>query len=84
MLITFKYNGILIQLHYDNADGHLKYVINQSNGKKMKKETYEEDDGYRFVDKMGATIMQTCNVDCVRIVDLDIFVPKFIFIENVH
>ena len=82
MLISFKYNGILIQLHYNNSDGHLMYVINQATGKKMMKEDYVEGDAYRFVENVGFGTMKTCNVDCIRIIDLDLFVPKYIFIKN--
>jgi len=82
MIISFKHNGILIHLHYDGVDGHLLYAINQSNGKKMMRESYDEDDGYRFVEKTWPVKIMTCNVDCVRIIELDLFVPKFIFIKN--
>ena len=82
MTVTFKYNDILIHLHYDNSDGHLLYAVNQSTGKKMMLEKYETDAGYRIETKHDYITMQVCNVDCVRIVDLDLFVPKFIFIKN--
>jgi len=82
MTVTFKYNDILIHLHYDNVDGRFLYAVNQSTGKKMMRETYDEDDGYRFVEKNWPVKTETCNVDCIRIVDLDLFVPKFIFIPN--
>jgi hypothetical protein len=82
MIISFKYKGILIQLHYHSVDGHFLYAVNQLTGKKMMRETYDEDDGYRFIEKTWPVKTMTCNVDCVRIIELDIFVPKFIFIKN--
>lgn len=81
-MISFKYKGVLVQLQYSNDDGHFQYALNQATGKKMMKETYDEDDGYRLVEKTFPVKIMACNVDCVRLIDLDIFVPKFIFIKN--
>ena len=81
MVVSFKCNDTNIQLYYDE-NGMLMYVVDQATGKKMMKEVYEYDVGYRINNNMGYTNMDTCNVDCVRIIDLDLFVPKYIFVKN--
>jgi len=68
-----------IILHYD-TNGVLAYVLNPLTDKKMMVEYTQVGNGYEFSDNNGYVPMSMCNAVYVRIMDLDLFVPKFLFI----
>jgi hypothetical protein len=70
----------LIVLYGDN--GILDHVIDYNTGKKMMVEYTQEGSGYELTKNNGYVEMSMCNAVYVRIIDLDIFVPKFLYIRN--
>jgi hypothetical protein len=81
MIIIYNFSGREITAKYD-ADGYLEHVTDIATGKKMMVEYTQFGTGYEFTNNNGYTDMRMCNAVYVRIMDLDIFVPKFIFILN--
>ncbi len=65
-----------------NQDGKLEYVTDLANDKKMMVEIYTEGVGYEIKKETGYVTMDVCDVRCVRIMDLDYFVPMRLFIKN--
>ena len=80
-----------IHLKYDNTDmllvygdsGILSHIIDIETGRKMMVEYTQVGHGYEMTEHNGYIPMEMCNAVYVRIVDIDLFVPKFIFIPNV-
>lgn len=81
MKINFEYSGFKMILNYD-SEGVLQYVINESTGKKMMRETNQVGDGIERKEHNGYVKMPICSATYERIIDADVFVPKFIFIPN--
>jgi len=70
-----------IEINY-NDDGVLKNVLDLSNGENMMVEYTQVGSGYDFTSHNGYVKMDMCNAIYVRIMKLDIFIPKFLFINN--
>jgi hypothetical protein len=79
--IKFEYNGNKLILVYSDK-GTLEYVINTENDKKMMIELNQIGRGYEITRNSSFVSMDMCNAVYVRIMEIDIFVPKFIFIPN--
>lgn len=59
-----------------------KYVKITETNKKMMVEYTQIGTGYEMTKNNGYVSMNMCNAVYVRIVELNVFVPKFIFISN--
>ena len=81
MKINFNYLGNNMILSYDD-NGMLYNVTRKETGDKMMIEYTQVGSGYEFSDNNGYVSMDMCNAVYVRIMKLDVFVPKFIFIPN--
>lgn len=81
MEINFEYDGNKLLLVYSDK-GTLEHVINTKDNKKMMIEFYQRGSGYEISRNNGFITMDICNGVYVRIMEFDIFVPKFIFILN--
>ena len=82
MEIRLMYDGINIEITYDNEDGVLKHVKNLHTGKFMMIETKQEGIGYTIKTDNYLMKMDVCDARYVRIMELDIFIPRLMFIEN--
>ena len=81
MEIYLKHSDKRLFLVYDDK-GVLEHVIEGDSEEKMMLEYTQEGNGYEFEDHNGYVKMRTCKAIYVRIMDLDIFVPKFIYIKQ--
>jgi hypothetical protein len=75
--------GTAIELTYDD-NGRFEYAKKFDTGEYLKFETITQGLGYK-IDKNKTLSLGECSV-CdaryVRIIDFDIFVPKFVYIKN--
>jgi len=82
MEINFNYNGNDLILVYDD-NGILEHIINTTkNNKKMMFQFIQHGMGYELEKNNEYMSMDVCTAIYVRIMELDVFVPKFIFIPN--
>ena len=81
MEINYDYNGYKFTAHYDD-DGYLKFVEDSAIKTKLMVEIYQEGVGYEINDTNGYTVMSTCKAMYVLVMVADLFIPKFLFIEN--
>jgi len=81
MKINLNYCDSELILEY-NKKGILDYVIDNKTGKKLMVEYTQVGTGYELTKNNGFILMEMCNAVYVRIMELNIFVPKFIFIPN--
>jgi hypothetical protein len=81
MEISYDFSGTKVIAEYDNA-GCFEHVINVKTQRKMMVEYTQIGTGYEITDDNGYIKMKMCNAVYVRIMDLDVFIPKFIFILN--
>jgi len=81
MKIDFNYSGKNLMLVY-NDNGTLEYIINAETNEKMIIEYTQVGIGYEITKNNGYIPMSMCNAIYVRIMDLNVFVPKYIFILN--
>jgi hypothetical protein len=81
MKIVYDFSGTIVIAKYDNV-GCFEHVINTETQKKMMVEYTQIGTGYEITDDNGYIKMKMCNAVYVRIMDLDVFIPKFIFILN--
>jgi hypothetical protein len=81
MKINFEYKETKMILDYDN-EGYLNHITNSETGKKMMVEYTQYGSGYEFTHNNGYVAMDMCHAVYVRIMELDLFIPKFIFIPN--
>lgn len=81
MEINFDYNGNKLILVYSDK-GTLEHVINTKDNKKMMIEFSQCGCGYEINRNNGFITMDVCDAIYVRIMEIDVFVPKFIFIKN--
>jgi hypothetical protein len=65
-----------------NQDGMLEYVTDIANDRKMMFEFYQEGLGYEIGKTKGYVVMEKCDASYVRIMELDYFIPKYLFIKN--
>lgn len=79
MEINFEHYGNKIIISYDDY-GILKNITESNTGKKLMYEFYQEGDGFEINENNGYLNQKTCTATYVRIIDLDIFIPKFIII----
>jgi hypothetical protein len=85
MKINFEYKGKKIVLVYDD-NGRLEHIVDTETDKKMMIEYTQVGSGFEINmnNHNGYIPMKMCNAVYVRIMELDIFVPKFIYIPNVE
>lgn len=81
MKIEFDYKEIKMILVYD-VDGSFEHVINLDNNEKMMVEYTQVGSGYEYTENNGYVKMTMCNAVYIRIIELDVFIPKFMFIPN--
>ncbi len=81
MKIPFEYNGRNLILTY-NERGILDNVLDTATDCNMMMEYTQVGTGYEFSTHNGYVRMDMCNAVYIRIMELDVFVPKFIFIPN--
>lgn len=81
MNIPFEYNGRNILLTY-NERGILEHVTDTDTDRKLVMQFTQVGKGFEFTTNNGYVAMDMCNAVYIRIMELDVFVPKFIFIPN--
>lgn len=81
MKVDFEHNGTKMILNY-GENGSLDKVYNCDTNKNMMMETYQEGMGYKIERHNGYMPMDVCNGVYIRIMDLNVFVPKYMFISN--
>ncbi len=81
MKVKITHSDKDIEITYDE-DGYIEYVTNLDSGKKMMMESFVEGKGYKIEENTFLMKMDVCSATYYRIIDLDLFVPKFIFIKN--
>jgi hypothetical protein len=79
MDIKFEHNGKKIVLVYA-SNGKIEHIIDTETKNKMMIEYTQIGSGYELTNNDGFIPAKMCNADYVRIMELDIFVPKFIYI----
>ena len=83
MNVTFKHSGIKMKLTYDDDSGILRHIKNIDTNEHMSYELALEGHGYDIKDvNTFIFIKQICDARYVRIVDIDVYVPRLIFINN--
>ena len=85
MKINLKYLEFELELTY-NEKGYLETVYNNKTNKYMMLESKMNGIGFdikkeKFIINNGEG--SVCDARYIRIIDIDIFIPKFIFIPNV-
>ena len=65
-----------------NQDGMLEFITDIANDEKMMFEFYQEGLGYEIGKTKGFMVMDKCDASYVRIMELDYFIPKYLFIKN--
>lgn len=81
MIVNLEHSGISMEISYDN-DGYLEHVKNLNLNKYMMIETKQEGCGYKIKTDNFLMKMDVCDARYVRIMELDIFIPRLIFIIN--
>jgi len=81
MKILRYQSGVNIEIEYDN-DGYFKHVTNIDTGEKMMIEIMLEGRGYTIKENKGYLKMDVCDARYIRIMELDLFIPRFLFIKN--
>jgi hypothetical protein len=76
--IFLPINNVGVQLSY-NVNGTLEFVTNMATGKKMLVKIVQEGVGYE-IDKNRSIVCDACYA---LIIELNSFVPKYLFIKNV-
>ena len=83
MIVNIKYNGKELSLVYDDIDGYFERAFDVTVGEPMMIEYTQLGSGYEFSKHEGLFLpMNMCKGIYIRIIDLDLFVPKYIFIAN--
>ncbi len=83
MKIILEHSGIKMEITYNN-DGYLEHVMNINTGHYMMIESKTEGSGYKIERDNYLMSMDVCDARYVRIMDIDLFIPRLIFIENKH
>lgn len=81
MIIKLEHSGINMEIKY-NDDGVFEHVKNLNTKKYMMIETKQEGYGYEIKEDNYLMKMDVCDARYVRIMDIDIFIPRLIFIFN--
>lgn len=81
MKVKFTYCDIELEITYDE-DGVFEYVTNLNTEKKMMIEIMQEGHGYTIKENQGYIHMDVCDARYVRIMELDLFIPRLLFIKN--
>lgn len=82
--IVFKHLELEMEITYDEK-GYLDTVKNNNTGEYMMLESKMKGIGYKITEDafMIGKKTNVCDARYVRIMDIDIFIPKFIFIPNI-
>ena len=82
--INFEYSGISMEITYDEK-GCLDTVKNINTNEFMMLESMIKGVGFKIKDDifMFGDNNNVCDARYVRIMDIDVFIPKFIFIPNI-
>lgn len=83
MIVNLKYKGINMEITYNN-DGYFEHVKNIDTDKYMMIEIKQEGLGYQIKKDNYLMVMDVCDARYVRIIDVDLFIPRLMFIENEH
>lgn len=81
MKVNIEQAGFKMEVSY-NDDGRLMYVTNLESGKKMMLQKFEDGDGYTIKENTFMMTMDVCDARYFRVMDADLFIPNFIFIQN--
>ena len=77
--ITIDKKDIMVSY---NQNGYLENITDIANDEKMMFEFYQEGIGYEIGKTKGYMVMDKCDASYVRIMELDYFIPKYLFIKN--
>jgi hypothetical protein len=81
MKVNLNNKNTNIEITYDEY-GCFDYVTNLDTNEKMMIEIYQTGKGYEIKKENRFITTKVCDVRYIRIMELNIFIPKFIFIEN--
>ena len=84
MKINFEHSGVNMEITYDEK-GYLDRVKNINTDEYMMLESKIEGIGYKIKEDnfiIGGK-SNVCDARYIRVMDIDVFIPKFIFIPNV-
>ena len=79
--VELTYFGKKLILEY-KSNGVLEYVTDTDTNQKMILQYTQVGLGYEMTNNNGYVSMDMCNAVYVRIIELDLFIPKFLFIPN--
>jgi len=83
MKVNLYHSGVNMEITYDD-DGYFEHVKNIDTEKYMMIETKQEGVGYTIEKDNFLMPMDVCDARYIRIIKLDIFIPRLIFIKNKH
>lgn len=81
MIVKLEHSGINMEITYDD-DGFFEHVKNVDIDKYMMIETKQEGLGYTIKEDNFMVKMDVCDARYVRIMDIDVFIPRLLFITN--
>jgi hypothetical protein len=83
MEVRIKLLDTNVMLTYN--EGYLEHITNIDTGTKMVMEVMQEGSGFTIKEERMMIFgpSNVCDARYVRIIDLDVFVPKFLFINNI-
>jgi hypothetical protein len=79
--IVLKVKETSIRITYD-SDGYFDHVINLDTKKELMIEFCQHGKGYKFEKSSVFIPIITCEAIYIKIIDLNIYIPKFIFIDT--
>ena len=81
MEVSYNYNELEFTAYYDE-DGYLKFVKDNIHNKALMIESIQEGKGFNISKSSFMMDGFTCHGMYVRVMDINLFIPKFIFIKN--
>lgn len=83
MKINFEYSGVKLEVTY-NDNGFLEFVKDIDTDKYLMIESKVKGTGYEIKEEgfMIGGKSNVCDARYVRIMDVDIFIPRLMFIKN--
>ena len=81
MKVNYKHKGFQFTVHYDE-DGYLDFVEDTVMNESLMIEYHQTGKGYKITKTIGNFIGGSCTGMYVRVVIIDLYIPKFIYIKN--
>jgi len=81
MQVDINHAGYKMIVFYDDADGHLRYVLNVATGNKMMVETVIEGSGFVLTRQNYFGVSNLCDARYSRIIDADLYIARLLYIS---